>query len=155
MSRSVRGRVADPRIAVPGDRTHTACMRIPLCTAIAVLALAAPAWAQGQAPICSGTGENGAATCTSGGDRTVGAPAVVTDPVAEVEGRPMRGELHVLAAQADSSSVAAAKPHAPKPAPARGTTGQRTLPFTGIDAWLLALGGLILLEIGIRLRRAT
>ena len=64
----------------------------------------------------------------------------------------MRGELHVLAAQADSSDPAPAPHRAPTAAPA---TGQRTLPFTGIDAWLLALGGLIVLEVGIRLRRAT
>jgi hypothetical protein len=157
-------------------------MRFLLPTALAVLAFAAPAWASGE-PVCFGTNDAGmpvACPDTSSG-QTVGDGDVITDPADEVEQPGERGEIHVLAETRGStvatshatdkgSGSAAAQPAASStPAPASASSqpaaavktvarhrrhnGARELPFTGIDAWMLALGGLILLEAGLRLRR--
>jgi hypothetical protein len=105
------------------------------------------------------------------------------DEIDQSDSGPMRGEVHVLS-DTRSSNVAShqpAAPHAaapqaaaPQPAPAssyntpiltktktlaahqkRRPHGKRELPFTGVDVWMLVLGGLFLLEAGIRLRRVT
>jgi hypothetical protein len=101
------------------------------------------------------------------GDPVVGEGIVVTDPAGETEPPEVdeepepvsddvpapepdasgkRGELHVLGAETSSSPAPAAAPAA---APAD------TLPFTGLDAWVLALAGSALLAAGLLVRRAT
>jgi ribonuclease E len=171
-------------------------------TALAALAaafvLAVPAYAQAragdvspEAPVCSGTGEDGPATCSSGDSGTVGQGTVVTDPADEVDGpgsgddedtpdaAPQRGELHVLGAATASSSpqqraqpASSTAPPAPAPAPAqpaadpapashpapvseaaaRRPASSRELPFTGVNAGLIALMGAVLLGSGLALR---
>jgi hypothetical protein len=52
--------------------------------------------------------------------------------------------------------LGAAATSAPAPAPAQPTPArQDTLPFTGIDAWQLALMGCALLSAGLLTRRAA
>jgi hypothetical protein len=109
-------------------------------------------------------------------DPTVGPGQVITDPAGATEppattdvpvatdgvaqelrtGQPKRGEVHVLGTGATASSAppAAALPpaqtsRAAAAAPARRVTAsRRILPFTGVDAGVLALVGLGLLAAG-------
>jgi hypothetical protein len=157
-------------------------MRILLCTIVTSLTIAAPALAQSAPePICLGTNDIGdPVACPQDSGGTVGDGQVITDPADEVDqsdNGPMRGEVHVLS-DTRSSNVASHQPApravAPQPAPAasydtpvltktqtlashpkRRPHGKHELPFTGVDVWMLVLGGLFLLEAGIRLRRVT
>jgi hypothetical protein len=159
-------------------------MRILLCTIVTSLMIAAPAWGQAAPePNCLGTNDIGEpVACPTDSGGTVGDGQVVTDPASEIDepdAGPMRGEVHVLSDTRDSntasSHTAAPRHAAPQAAPAAAPTafaskapaltkalarphkrsGARELPFTGIDVWMLVLGGLFLLEAGIRLRRVT
>jgi hypothetical protein len=75
-----------------------------------------------------------------------GTPA--PEPAPDASGR--RGEIHVLDATSTSSPApAASTPAAAAPA----ARPARTLPFTGVNAGLLAALGLALLAAGVALRR--
>jgi hypothetical protein len=178
MSRLARSsrflQVADQRIAKSPIWAQTAPMLRALSPAailLAVLALAGPASAQAPdtsttpAPVCSGVGESDPGTCSSAGDQTIGPGQVVTDPADQVDGptvpddgdapaadsEPKQGEQHVLGTTASSPAPVAAPP-APATRPV-ATTGQKTLPFTGVNAGPLVLTGLLLLGSGMLLRR--
>jgi hypothetical protein len=147
-------------------------MRLISALLLALALSAAPAFAQAPetpAPVCSGSGD-AVAECTSGDEPTVGEPDVITDPADEVEpdDTELRGELHVLGDAARASSddetadggsqtagapAAAQAPVAAQPV-ASGSAAQRSgeLPFTGVEAWVLALFGSLLLAAGLRLR---
>jgi hypothetical protein len=175
--------MADQRIAFSRAWPQTARMLRSLAAAIAAtLLLAAPALAQDPAPTCTGSGDV-TVGCDSG--PTVGDPDVITDPADEVdepssgpvEPEDPRAEQHVLGDSAEASSdedtaagtqdagsepsaapqsaADSSSPGAPaaQATPGSGTSG--TLPFTGVDAWLLALAGSALLAAGLRLRAAA
>jgi hypothetical protein len=171
--------MADQRIALSRGCTQTARMLRLLCALLACLLLcAAPALAQDEAPVCSGSGD-ATADCTSG--PAVGEPDVITDPSDEIEPPASspepddpRAEQHVLgdSAQASSKDEKASQPvAAPASAPAPATadpvaastpvaapaaaSSPRELPFTGVPAWLIALSGSLLLAAGLRLRAAA
>jgi hypothetical protein len=76
------------------------------------------------------------------------------EPPPDASGR--RGEIHVLDSKATSSPARApavrAPAAAPAPTPARA---RQTLPFTGVNAGLVALLGLALVAAGTRLRAAV
>jgi hypothetical protein len=182
--------VVDQTIAISGFRGETGRMLKPLTLPAAVLvalAFAVPASAQAPStdttpgPVCTGTGENGTPTCTSGdqadqGTDTIGDGQTVTDPADQVDGptvpddgdrppadTPKQGEVHVLAGHATASSGTTA-PAATTPAASTSPSavGSRqsaesapvkTLPFTGIDAGPLVAMGLALLGSGLLLRR--
>jgi hypothetical protein len=159
--------MADQRIALSARCTETASMTRFLCaTVLALLLSAAPAFAQDPAPVCSGAGDV-TSDCTSG--PAVGQPDVITDPADEVQndgetgGEPVdpRAEQHVLGDSATASSPDTAEPVAapvaapastPVAAPAAAAPARGELPFTGVDAWLIALAGSGLLAAGLALR---
>ena len=184
--------VGDQPIAILGIPGETGRMLKPLtlpAALLAALAFAVPASAQAPstdttpAPVCTGTGENGTPTCTSGdqanqGTQPIGGGQVITDPADQVDGptvpsdgdhpadQPKQGEVHVLAGHATATSQPApqATPQpvaaASRPAVGRGqpaepvaATSPKTLPFTGIDAGPLVAMGLALLAGGLLLRR--
>jgi hypothetical protein len=139
-----------------------------VCAVFATLLLtAAPALAQ-DAPVCTGVGEE-VVDCGTSEEPTVGDPDVITDPADEVD-EPIdpRSEQHVLGDSAEatheSEQTADRRPQtagtaAPAPATsstvaraAPATAGER-LPFTGVDAWVLALVGSLLLAAGLRARQ--
>jgi hypothetical protein len=147
---------------------------------LAALAIAAPASAQApttdttQAPVCTGVGEDGSASCTQGDqapDQTIGDGQTITDPADQVDGptvpsdgdgqdqadTPKQGESHVLGETATSSSPSATPPPAPSPQPvaqpAVAAPQAKTLPFTGVDALPLVEMGVALLLMGWLLRR--
>ena len=75
---------------------------------------------------------------------------------------PKRGEIHVLGTGKTASSppAPAAASSAPQAAPrataaGTGRSGAKTLPFTGVNAGLLALCGAVLLGSGLLVRRAV
>src|SRR4051794_29378189 len=161
--------LADQRIALSAVCPQTASMLkalSPAAVLLAVLAFAGPAAAQDPAtdttpaPVCTGVGEDGVPTCTSGdsADQTIGGGQVTTDPPDQAEGptapddgagpgaEPKTGEQHVLGevATAGSPPPAAARPATVNPAAA----GPKTLPFTGVDAGPLVLMGAVLLLTG-------
>jgi hypothetical protein len=151
-------------------------MRLLVALLATFLLAAAPAFAQDPAPVCTGTGD-ATADCTSGPptEPTVGDPEVITDPADEVEPpaaeNPVdddaRAEQHVLSdtavahhhERATGSGSRVAETAAPAPAatpvaastPSTASAGQ--LPFTGVDAWLLALAGSGLVAAGLAVRR--
>jgi hypothetical protein len=167
--------MADQRIAFWRRCPQTARMLRSLAAAIAAtLLLAAPALAQDPAPVCTGAGDT-TTDCTSGPG--VGEPDVITDPADEVdepssgpvEPEDPRAEQHVLGDSATQSSgesdgagttagsAPAATPPVPAPAaalaaPAQAAPARGQLPFTGVNAWLVALAGSLLLAAGLRLR---
>jgi|tagenome__1003787_1003787.scaffolds.fasta_scaffold20987080_2 hypothetical protein len=182
--------VGDQPIAIWRIPGETGRMLKPLtlpAALLAALAFAVPASAQAPstdttpAPVCSGTGEDGTPTCTSGdqadqGTQTIGDGQVVTDPADQVDGptvpddgdrppdQPKQGEVHVLG----DSATASSKPSAPAAASPVVSTSQsavgsrqsaepvnsaKTLPFTGIDAGPLVAIGLLLLGGGLLLQR--
>jgi hypothetical protein len=142
-------------------------MRLVSALLLALALSAAPAFAQAPetpAPVCSGSGD-AVADCTSGDEPTVGEPDVITDPADEVEpdDPALRGELHVLGDSARASSEdeevagrgsrvagTAAAPQTPAATDRAAPAGE--LPFTGVEAWVLALFGSLLLAAGLRLR---
>jgi hypothetical protein len=175
--------VGDQPIAIWGFPGETGRMVKPLtlpAALLAALAFAVPASAQAPAtdttpaPVCTGTGENGTPTCTSG-DQAIGDGQVITDPADQVDGptvpddgdrpadTPKQGEVHVLGGHATATSQpsrpAATQPAAavsPQPTVAArpaAATSPKTLPFTGIDAGPLVAMGLALLGGGLLLRR--
>jgi hypothetical protein len=138
-----------------------------------LIVLAAPAAASAQAPAPS-PGPVVAQGGDPAPDPTVGPGQVITDPAGQTEpaattdvpaatagvaqelpaNQAKRGEVHVLGgATASSTPPAATPPAAQTPqaaaAPARTVSaGRKTLPFTGVDAGVLALVGLGLLAAG-------
>jgi hypothetical protein len=179
--------VGDQTIANSGFPGETGRMLKPLtlpAAVLAALAFAVPASAQTTpstdtmpGPVCTGVGENGTPTCTSGdqadqGTQTIGDGQTVTDPADQVDGptvpddgdgpaasdTPKQGEVHVLgdsASSGTSAPVVTSQPAArsPQPAEPAASASPRTLPFTGIDAGLLAALGIALLAAGLLLRR--
>jgi hypothetical protein len=178
--------VGDQLIAISGIPGETGPMLKPLAlpaALLAALAFAVPASAQTPstdatpAPVCTGAGENGTPTCTSG-DQTIGGGQVITDPADQVDGptvpddgdrpadQPKQGEVHVLGGHATATSqptpqatpqpVASTSRSAvgsPQSAEPVAAASQKTLPFTGIDAGPLVALGLALLAGGLLLRR--
>jgi hypothetical protein len=145
-----------------------------VCAVFASLLLAAaPAFAQ-DAPVCTGVGDE-VVDCGTSEEPTVGDPDVITDPADEIDeegpAEPVdpRAEQHVLGDSAEASNkrttqhaagspqpAAPAAPAAPSAtasqAAAPASPAQR-LPFTGVDAWVLALAGSLLLAAGLRMRQ--
>jgi len=131
---------------------------------------AAPALAQDEAPVGEGHVITEIATEVEpppGEDDATDIPPVddgtpASEPEPDASGR--RGEIHVLDSATSSSPTAAATTPtpspAPVPAPARAaatpaqpaTATAKTLPFTGVNAWALALIGATMLAAGYGLR---
>jgi hypothetical protein len=166
--------------AVPLFRHIAASLAVPA----AMLALAGPALAAPGDPAPGGQpGTTAVQQDGVEPPATVGPGQVITDPASETEPQvttveeqpvagdpladaptPQRGELHVLSSVASQSAP-------PAPAAARSsdprlpadTTVTRTvvrsraatLPFTGVNAELIALSGLALLAGGLLARRAA
>jgi hypothetical protein len=180
--------VGDQPIAISGIPGETGRMLKALtlpAALLAALAFAVPASAQAPstdttpAPVCTGTGEDGTPTCTSG-DQAVGGGQVITDPADQVDGptvpddgdgpadtpAPKQGEVHVLGGHATATSQPAAQPAPPPVAstsqsavgsrqsaePAPSAT-PKTLPFTGVNAGPLVALGIAFLAGGLLLRR--
>ena len=164
--------VGDQTIAISEIPGETGRMLKPLtlpAALLAALAFAVPASAQAPstdttpAPVCSGTGEDGTPTCTSG-DQTIGDGQVITDPADQVDGptvpddgdrpadTPKQGEVHVLAGHA-SATVQSSAVGSPQTAEPVASASPKMLPFTGVDAAPLVAMGLALLAGGLVLRR--
>jgi hypothetical protein len=156
-------------------------LRLPLLAVVAIaalLALAAPAMA--QTAVDPGTTAVQQDGIEPPDDGTVGPGIVITDPADETEpgeqddpsdladatsevddaaddadesdpaATPKRGELHVLGATASTRPAAvAAQPRA------AASATPATLPFTGVNAGLIALAGAALLAAGMMVRRTT
>ena len=144
-----------------------------VCAVLAALLLAAvPAFAQ-DAPVCTGTGDE-VVDCGTSEEPTVGDPDVITDPADEIDeegpAEPVdpRAEQHVLGDTAEAEDVAgrrsqvagtaspatpAAAPDATTASPGTPASSAQRLPFTGVDAWVLALAGSLLLAAGLRMRQ--
>jgi hypothetical protein len=140
-----------------------------VCAVLAALLLAAaPAFAQ-DAPVCTGTGDE-VVDCGTSEEPTVGDPDVITDPADEIDeegpAEPVdpRAEQHVLGDSAEASSPAAPRPQAAgtssaapavpaSPTATAAASPAERLPFTGVDAWVLALAGSLLLAAGLRMRQ--
>jgi hypothetical protein len=115
-----------------------------LASILAMLALAAPAAAQ-EAVVGEGTVITDPASETETPEPADDLPEPESDdvPAPEPDASGKRGELHVLGTETASS-------------PSRtGAAPASTLPFTGVEAWVLALAGLALLGSGLAVRRAT
>src|SRR4051794_21497911 len=139
------------------------------------LVLAAPAWAQDEtttpgsqdqtpAPVCSGTGETAPPDeCTSGDPQNADDGDTGIDPSEDGAGpAEPQGEQHVLGETSSSSGSRQPQGQAATPAPAASPApaaqpapAGAQLPFTGVEAWQLALAGVLLLAAGTRLRAAT
>jgi hypothetical protein len=168
-------------LAIPGE---TGRMLKPLtlpAALLATLAFAVPASAQAPptdttpGPVCTGTGEDGTPTCTSG-DQAIGGGQVITDPADQVDGPTVpsdgdaptqkQGEAHVLGGRASATSTPGAQA-APQPVASTsesavgsrqsaepvGSASPKTLPFTGVDAGPLVALGLLFLGGGVLLQR--
>src|SRR4051794_16434780 len=132
-----------------------------LLVLLASLLLAAPAMAQEPQAPTVGPGQVITDQATETEDDASDVPYAddgqpAPEPEPDASGR--RGEVHVLDAVSSSSpSSAAATAPTTQPARAeRAATGTRqgaTLPFTGVDAWQLALIGSALLASGLVARR--
>jgi hypothetical protein len=168
---------------VAGPAFTSRLLAVAVAALVAVLAPAAPALAQtadpGTQPGTTAVQVDGVEPPDDG---TVGPGQVITEPAEEVQPAaggddasgpedvplaadgdavdpspdpPKRGELHVLGTGASSSNpapVAAASTSAPR---AAASAGPATLPFTGVNAGLLALAGATLLAAGLLVRRSA
>jgi hypothetical protein len=160
----------------PFGRRLLGMLRLVCALVLALFLSVAPAFAQ-DAPVCTGVGEE-VVGCGTSEEPTVGEPDVITDPADEVDEEPVepadpRAEQHVLGDSAEAESedgtadrgprTAGTAPAAPAPAAAASPTATaapappaspaQRLPFTGVDAWVLALAGSLLLAAGLRMRQ--
>jgi hypothetical protein len=127
-----------------------------LLVAVVCLTFAAPAMAQepvvvGEPQVVTDQASETEPDATFDDDEGSDIPAVddgtpAPEPAPDASGR--RGEIHVL----DATSASTPPANTPR-ASAAAATPARTLPFTGVNAGLLALVGLALLASGAALRR--
>jgi hypothetical protein len=158
------------------------CLAIALATAAPAAAQAPVCSGTGETGTVTCTDSQDPA---AGGTDSVGDPTVGSDTAADLgedegedapaaepaagEGELHQGEQHVLGGPDGGPAVASSQPrpeaapttpvatHSSGNAPAAAATASppRTLPFTGIDAWQLALAGIALLAAGFGLRSAV